>query len=78
MRVYSVADQDSAVFEDPVRAVRCGGVGLNAINAAARRNCRLIVAVDIKGIKKDIAMKMGATHFIDSSQSKLSRVVSIC
>jgi S-(hydroxymethyl)glutathione dehydrogenase / alcohol dehydrogenase len=46
----------------------CGGVGLNAINAAARRNCRLIIAIDLKETKRDIAMQFGATHFIDSSK----------
>jgi S-(hydroxymethyl)glutathione dehydrogenase / alcohol dehydrogenase len=46
----------------------CGGVGLNAINAAARRDCRLIVAVDINGKKEKIAREFGATHFIDSTK----------
>lgn len=47
----------------------CGGVGLNAIRAAALRHCRLIVAVDLNGSKKNIAMEFGATHFIDCSKT---------
>lgn len=54
---------------DTVGIWGCGGVGLNAIRAASVRNCRLIVAVDLMGEKKDIAMTFGATHFIDSSKT---------
>jgi S-(hydroxymethyl)glutathione dehydrogenase/alcohol dehydrogenase len=46
----------------------CGGVGLNAIRAAALRHCQLIVAVDLEESKRDIAMEFGATHFINSSK----------
>jgi Zn-dependent alcohol dehydrogenase len=44
----------------------CGGIGLNAIRAAAVRNCKPIVAVDIEVSKRDLALEFGATYFIDS------------
>jgi S-(hydroxymethyl)glutathione dehydrogenase/alcohol dehydrogenase len=47
----------------------CGGIGLNAIRAAALRHCRPIVAVDLEASKRDIALEFGATHFIDSSKN---------
>jgi S-(hydroxymethyl)glutathione dehydrogenase/alcohol dehydrogenase len=47
----------------------CGGIGLNAVRAAAVRNCYPIVAVDLEESKRKIAMEFGATHFIDSSKN---------
>jgi S-(hydroxymethyl)glutathione dehydrogenase / alcohol dehydrogenase len=54
---------------DTVAIWGCGGVGLNAIRAAAVRRCRLVIAVDLEASKRDIAMTMGATHFIDSTKN---------
>ena len=47
----------------------CGGIGLNAIRWAALRHCNPIIAVDIKGSKRDIALEFGATHFVDATKA---------
>ena len=52
-----------------------GGVGLNAIRAAAMRQANPIIAVDIEGHNEAKALEFGATHFIDSS--KEDPIVSI-
>jgi S-(hydroxymethyl)glutathione dehydrogenase/alcohol dehydrogenase len=46
-----------------------GAVGLYAILGAALRHADPIIAVDLEGNKKAIAMEFGATHFIDSSKA---------
>lgn len=46
----------------------CGGVGLSTINAAKLAAASPIIAVDLEGSKREIALELGATHFIDSSK----------
>lgn len=46
----------------------CGGVGLNAIQAAKLAGATTIIGVDIQQAKLDLARKFGATDVIDSSQ----------
>jgi len=38
------------------------------VRAAALRQANPVIAVDLEGSKKDIALEFGATHFIDSSK----------
>jgi S-(hydroxymethyl)glutathione dehydrogenase/alcohol dehydrogenase len=45
-----------------------GGVGLNTLRAAVLRQANPVIAVDMEGSKKDLAMEFGATHFIDNSK----------
>ncbi|AUW58974.1 alcohol dehydrogenase [Sphingobium sp. SCG-1] len=45
----------------------CGGVGLNAIQAAKLAGATRIIGVDIQQAKLDLATKFGATDVIDSS-----------
>jgi S-(hydroxymethyl)glutathione dehydrogenase/alcohol dehydrogenase len=45
-----------------------GGVGLNVLRGAALVQANPIVAIDLNGAKKDMAMEWGATHFIDNSK----------
>jgi S-(hydroxymethyl)glutathione dehydrogenase/alcohol dehydrogenase len=47
--------------------VGCGGIGLSVIQGARLRGAGRIIAVDINPRKKDIAMKVGATDFLDNS-----------
>jgi S-(hydroxymethyl)glutathione dehydrogenase/alcohol dehydrogenase len=65
----SVTNAANLRENDSIAIWGCGGVGLNAINAASKRNCRLIIAVDLNGKKEAIARQFGATHFIDSSKT---------
>jgi S-(hydroxymethyl)glutathione dehydrogenase/alcohol dehydrogenase len=46
-----------------------GGVGLNIIQAASLVNASKIIAVDIKKQKHEIAIKFGATDFINAQKS---------
>jgi S-(hydroxymethyl)glutathione dehydrogenase/alcohol dehydrogenase len=52
----------------PVAVYCLGGVGLNVLRAAAMRHAYPLIAVDIEGSKRELAMEFGATHFIDSSK----------
>jgi S-(hydroxymethyl)glutathione dehydrogenase / alcohol dehydrogenase len=45
-----------------------GGIGLSVIQGARLAGANPIIAVDVEGSKKEIAMEMGATHFINSSE----------
>ncbi len=57
----------------------CGGIGLCAINGASIMGCAPIFAIDINPQKKDVAMQMGATHFIDANQENPIEVIQkIC
>ena len=53
---------------DSVAVYGLGGVGLNCLRAAVRRQANPVIAVDLEESKEDIAMDFGATHFIDSSK----------
>lgn len=45
-----------------------GGIGLSIIQGARLAGADPIIAVDLEGSKEEIARKMGATHFINSSE----------
>ena len=53
---------------DSVVIYGAGGVGLNAIRAAASRQANPIIVVDLEGSKEKMAREFGATHFINSSE----------
>ena len=46
-----------------------GSVGLSAILAATASGLTTAIAIDVKGERLDLALKMGATHVIDSSRT---------
>ena len=50
---------------DPVVVVGVGGIGLNAIQAAALSGAHPIVAIDTNPGKEEVARRFGATEFID-------------
>lgn len=53
-------------FGDTVAVIGCGGVGLNAIQAAALTGARRIIAIDISDEKLETARRFGATHVVNS------------
>ena len=53
---------------DSVVIYGAGGVGLNAIRAAASRQANPLIVVDLEGSKEKMAREFGATHFINSSE----------
>lgn len=52
-----------------VAVIGCGGVGLSTINGAAIAGAARIIAVDRVGTKRDLAIEMGATDFVDASEN---------
>ena len=52
-----------------VAVIGCGGVGVAAVAGSALAGASPIIAVDIDAKKLDAAVKMGATHTVDSSAS---------
>lgn len=50
-----------------VAVIGCGGVGLSVINGAAIAGAARIIAIDRVASKRDLALEMGATDFIDAS-----------
>ncbi|WP_162815737.1 Zn-dependent alcohol dehydrogenase [Microvirga aerophila] len=50
---------------DTVGVIGVGGVGINAIQAAALSGAEMIVAIDINGDKEGVARSFGATHFLN-------------
>jgi S-(hydroxymethyl)glutathione dehydrogenase/alcohol dehydrogenase len=54
---------------ETVCVVGCGGVGLAAINAAKIAGAGKVIAVDPVGDKRDLAMKLGATHAVDATSA---------
>ena len=48
-----------------VAAFGLGGIGLSVIQGAVMANAKRIIAVDINPAKKDFAMQMGATDFVN-------------
>ena len=63
-----VAGQTVAVFG-------CGGVGLSIVQGARIGGARQIIAIDQFGEKRQIAMRVGATHFINSSEADPAKAV---
>ena len=46
----------------------CGGVGLSIVQGARIGGARQIIAIDQFGTKRQMAMRVGATHFINSAE----------
>jgi S-(hydroxymethyl)glutathione dehydrogenase/alcohol dehydrogenase len=52
-----------------VAVIGCGGLGLNAIQAARIEGAAQILAVDVTSNKFDLARKLGATDVVNSSET---------
>ena len=61
---------------EDVAVIGCGGIGLAAVNAARIAGADRIIAIDPVASKRDLAMKVGATHGFDSADPGLSEKVS--
>ncbi len=55
--------------------VGCGGVGLNAVQAAAHQGARCVVAIDVEPSKLEVAKQFGATHMLDARAPDLASQV---
>jgi S-(hydroxymethyl)glutathione dehydrogenase / alcohol dehydrogenase len=57
----------------------CGGVGLNAIQAAALMGAGRVIAVDVFQHKLEWAREFGATHLVDASASDpVAQIHALC
>lgn len=61
--------------DDIVVVIGCGGVGLSAIQGAAMRKAGMIIAVDRSAKSLELAMAMGATHQVNSSQTDATQAI---
>jgi S-(hydroxymethyl)glutathione dehydrogenase/alcohol dehydrogenase len=57
-----------------VAVLGCGGVGLNAIQAARLVGAAQIIAIDLVPEKLEMAREMGATHFVGKSDDTVAEV----
>lgn len=63
---------------DTVAVIGAGGIGLNAINAAAIAGASTIVAVDLSEDKLQLAREFGATHTINGgTQDPVAQVLEL-
>ena len=63
---------------ETVCVVGCGGVGLAAVNAARIAGAGKVIAVDPVAEKRDIAIKLGATHVVDAlSDTAADEVIEV-
>src|SRR5579863_10513216 len=46
----------------------CGGVGLSIVQGARIAGARQIIAVDVFAAKREMALRVGATHFVNSAE----------
>ncbi len=67
---YHAADRARVAAGDTVAVFGCGGVGLGAIAAAARRGGR-VIAIDVEDGKLDLARRAGAREAINSQKNDL-------
>lgn len=74
---FGVAMNDAKVrIGEAVVVAGAGGLGLNMIQAAAMSSAYPVIAIDRVANKKDLAMQMGATHFIDSSKEDAAKRIA--
>ena len=62
-------------FGESVMIVGCGGVGLNLIQGAKLASAYPIVAVDIIKVKEKLCISVGATEYINNSETILSEIL---
>jgi Zn-dependent alcohol dehydrogenase len=64
---FGAVVNDAAVRPgDAVAVIGVGGVGVNALAAAALSGAQTVIAIDRNRAKQAVAMASGATHFIDA------------
>tara|TARA_R110002020_G_scaffold127977_4_gene286950 strand:- start:3603 stop:4625 length:1023 start_codon:yes stop_codon:yes gene_type:complete len=64
-----INNECSVKFGESLMVIGCGGVGLNLIQGAKMACTYPIYAVDIDDSKAELALKLGATHFINLNKT---------
>jgi S-(hydroxymethyl)glutathione dehydrogenase/alcohol dehydrogenase len=62
---------------DVIVVMGCGGVGMNAVQGAAHKGASHVVAVDIEPLKRETALRLGATHAYDNMTEALEFIWSV-
>jgi S-(hydroxymethyl)glutathione dehydrogenase/alcohol dehydrogenase len=62
----TITNEANIKMGESVMIIGCGGVGLNLIMGTKLHNAYPILAVDIFDNKKDLALEMGATKFVNA------------
>ncbi len=73
----SVAYAGEARVGDVVVVVGVGGIGINAVQAAAALGAEYVVAVDPVAFKRDKALEFGASHAVASSEEAAALVTDL-
>jgi len=60
---------------DRVGVIGCGGIGINAIQAARIAGAETIIAMDASSAKREISLELGASHFLNTSEDKIPAAV---
>jgi S-(hydroxymethyl)glutathione dehydrogenase/alcohol dehydrogenase len=61
--------------ETTVAVLGCGGVGLSVVQGARLAGARIIIAIDPVPSKRELAMKLGATHTVDPKEGDVGKAV---
>jgi len=62
---------------ETVVVIGCGGVGINAVQGAARAGAKRVMVVDPVEFKREQAMEFGATHTYATAQEAMEDVYSV-
>ncbi|MFT3866750.1 MAG: Zn-dependent alcohol dehydrogenase [Solirubrobacterales bacterium] len=74
----SVFNSAAVEIGDRVVVIGCGGVGLNAVQAAQMAGARQVIAVDMVPRKLELARRFGATDVVDaSSEDAVAAVLAL-
>lgn len=60
---------------DRVGIIGSGGIGINAIQAARIAGAETIIAMDTSSSKRDLALDLGATHFLNVTEDDVETAV---
>ncbi|HTG39741.1 Zn-dependent alcohol dehydrogenase [Sphingomonas sp.] len=71
----SVFNDSRLTAGESIAVIGAGGIGLAAINAARIAGAGIILALDPAPEKRELAMRMGATHAIDPGSDDIARQV---
>ena len=67
--VGAVVNRADVEAGSAVAVFGCGGVGLNVVQGAVLAAASKIIAVDMLGLKLEMARHLGATHLVDASSA---------
>jgi len=70
----TIESEAAVKFGESVLIVGTGGLGCNLIRCACMAKANPVVAVDVHANKKRVALSLGATRYVDSSQEDLSKI----